>query len=837
LALFKSATGRPNRAKSLQRVTNRDWEDRDEMNEALRDLSQFKDLKADEIVPLLTSSETTVRFYAERLLKERHEARLIEQIYELASKRTTRAQSVIFHATIRATPQMALTHLERIVREGDKGAAQRAMEAISSMPAAQIGREFMGFLEHSRPGIRYLAIVKIGDTEDLLQMPAMVSKIVELAEDEDERIRLKVLEILAASNPAEAVRVALMQLKSPEPTVQQQAVRVLSQAIDHLGTSESTEDELLSLLTDGSEAVRSGVIEVMIGRPDQERILRKLLVFCKHLMGWMRDRTLVSLRTHSDKITGSVVKLMDDPDEDVRSMALMLGATLQAKECVPHIVKLLDEQDWWLRMIAAETLGKIGDIRAVAPLLKALADPTSAMVCLEALARIGDKKACKGVISCLSSPQPETRAEAIRTLVRLQDSRTVPAIEACAKEDPSPAIRERAEHAIKQLTGKAPMDEGSNVDIHDEDAADLAELGELERMLVEVREKNASDLHVVVDAPPVARINGALVPIREDNLTPADTRKLVMGLLNPLQKEVLKRDTQVDFCHSISGRGRYRANAYVERKGLSAAFRLIPQIVPTLSDIGLPSYLADLVNYRQGLVLVAGPSGSGKSTTLAALVNLFNERRRCHVLLLEDPIEFVHSPKECLINQREVRRHTEDFASALRGALRQDPDVIVVGEMRDPETVKLAIEASETGHLVIGTMNTNSAPKTIDRVIDNFPIKEQAQVRMMLAETVKMVICQSLVPAADGETRIALFEVMMGTLDVRNLIKDNKTYQIYGQMQVGKTKGHQTVDVALERLLDARRITPEQAWLRAQDKEVFEHRVSPEFLAGQTATE
>jgi len=807
------------------------------MNEALRDLSQFKDLKADEIVTFLTSSETTGRFFAEKILRERHEGRLIEQIYEVSKQRTTRAQSVIFHATIRSNPQMALSHLERIVREGDKGGAQRAMEAIASMPAKEIGREFMGFLEHPRPGIRYLAIVKIGESEELLKQPNILNKVADLANDEDERIRLQVLGILSKWSPAEAVRVALLQLKSPEPAVQQQAVRVLSEAIDHLGTSESTEDELLSLLTDGSEAVRTGVIEVMIRRPDQERILRKLLVFCKHLMGWMRDRTLVSLRNYADEITGAVVTLMDDPDEDVRSMALMLGATLQAKECVPHIVKLLDAEDWWLRMIAAETLGKIGDPRAVQPLIKALSNPASAMVCLEALAKIGDKAASKGVIGCLSSTQPETRAEAVRALVRLKETRAVPTLEECAANDPSQAIREHAAYAVKQLTGKAPMTESSNVDLHDEDAADISELGDLEQILVEVREKNASDLHIIVGAPPVARINGDLIELREEQLTPADTRKLIMGMLSPLQKEVLKRDTQVDFCHSITGRGRYRSNVYIERKGLAAAFRLIPQVVPTLNDIGLPTYLADLVNYRQGLVLVAGPSGSGKSTTLAALVNLFNERRRCHVLLLEDPIEFVHSPKECLINQREVRRHTEDFASALRGALRQDPDVIVVGEMRDPETVKLAIEASETGHLVIGTMNTNSAPKTIDRVIDNFPIKEQAQVRMMLAETIKMVIAQSLLPAADGENRIALFEIMMGTLDIRNLIKDNKTYQIYGQMQVGKTKGHQTVDVGLERLLDARRITAEQAWMRANDKDMFQHRVTPEFLAGQTATE
>jgi len=333
----------------------------------------------------------------------------------------------------------------------------------------------------------------------------------------------------------------------------------------------------------------------------------------------------------------------------------------------------------------------------------------------------------------------------------------------------------------------------------------------------------------------MVRLHGKLQAMGDEMLTPERTESLILGPMGKLEKSKLARDQQVDFCLTIRGSGRYRSNVYVERKGLSGSFRVIPNEVPTLNDIGLPTHLADLVNYHQGMIVVAGPSGSGKSTTLAALVNLFNERRRSHVLLLEDPIEFIHPAKGCLINQRQVGKHSKGFAEALRGALRQDPDVIVVGEMRDPETVMLAIEASETGHLVIGTMNTTSAPKTVDRIIDSFPVGEQAQVRIMLSETLKAVVCQNLLPRADGKGRAALFEVMMGNLGVRNLIRDNKTYQIIGQMQIGETTGHQTVDTALSRLLDEGIIAPEQAWLRADNKERFEHRVSPEFLAGQAA--
>ena len=574
---------------------------------------------------------------------------------------------------------------------------------------------------------------------------------------------------------------------------------------------------------------------MLLKRKDRDRLLRKILLFCKNLVGWVRDRTLASLRVHADELGPDIVRLMGDPDEDVRAMALLLGSTLENREAVPHIVKLLVDPDWWLRMIDAETLGKCGGARAVPALVAALAEPDSTMVCIEALARIRDPKALVVVARLLNRPEVEIRIEVLNALKEFADPRCLPLLLRIAEEDPSRAVRDRAGKLAEQWSTSLGPTTAGRIRIPEElRDAKMREYLPVQTLLVQAREEDASDLHILVDAPPVFRIHGRLIDVAGESVLSSErARALLEALLGPRERDLLQRNKQVDFCHTIPEIGRYRCNVYVERQGLAGAFRVIPNEVPTLDQIGLPSHLADIVNLHQGLVVVAGPSGSGKSTTLAALVNLFNEHRRSHILLLEDPIEYVHAAKGCLINQREVGRHTTSFASALRGALREDPDVIVVGQMRDAETVRLAIDTSETGHLVIGTMNTTSAPKTVDRIVQSFPIAEQQQIRVMLGETLKCVICQQPVPGAEGGGRIALFEVMMGTMGVRMLIRDAKTYQIARQMQIGETKGHVTIDSALSQLLAAGKITAETAWRRAKNRQIFEARLSPEFLADQ----
>jgi twitching motility protein PilT len=295
---------------------------------------------------------------------------------------------------------------------------------------------------------------------------------------------------------------------------------------------------------------------------------------------------------------------------------------------------------------------------------------------------------------------------------------------------------------------------------------------------------------------------------------------------------VLEQQHQLDFCYYIPQAGRYRGNVFHDHKGYNAVFRVIPEKPPTIQELGLPAHLAEIADYHQGLVLICGPSGSGKSTTMAALVNLFNETRSDHVLMMEDPVEFVHPFKNCLINQREVGSNTRSFARALRAALREDPDVIVIGELRDNESITLALTAAETGHIVLGTLNSTSAPKAIDRILSSFPVGEQPQIRASLSESLKYVIAQRLLPAREGRKQVAAFEVLKGTTNIANMIRDEKTYQIYSAMQIARSQGMQTFDEALKDLVKREQITAETAYMAANKKEEFEPLLSADFLKG-----
>lgn len=295
----------------------------------------------------------------------------------------------------------------------------------------------------------------------------------------------------------------------------------------------------------------------------------------------------------------------------------------------------------------------------------------------------------------------------------------------------------------------------------------------------------------------------------------------------------MERDLQLDFCHYVRRAGRYRGNVFLDLKGYNAVFRVIPEKPPTVSEIGLPPQLAEIASYQQGLVIVCGPSGSGKSTTLAALVNLFNETRHDHVITLEDPVEFVHPFKSCLVNQREVGSDTRSFARALRAALREDPDVIVIGDLRDNETVSLALTAAETGHIVLATLTATSTHKAIDRLITSFPVHEQPQVRAALAESLKFVIAQRLLPAHGERRLVACFEVLRATFSVANMIREEKTFQLPSVLQTGRALGMQSLDEALKQLLRRGAISPETAYLAAESKVEFEALVSAAFLEAE----
>jgi len=331
----------------------------------------------------------------------------------------------------------------------------------------------------------------------------------------------------------------------------------------------------------------------------------------------------------------------------------------------------------------------------------------------------------------------------------------------------------------------------------------------------------ASDLHLSSGLPPMIRVNGDVRRINLPAMEHKDVHGMVYDIMNDGQRKHYEDTLECDFSFEIPNLARFRVNAFVQNRGAAAVFRTIPSKVLTLEDLNCPRIFKDISEYPRGIVLVTGPTGSGKSTTLAAMINHVNETMYGHILTVEDPIEFVHQSKKCLINQREIGPHTLSFQNALRSALREDPDVILVGEMRDLETIRLALSGAETGHLVFATLHTSSAAKTIDRIIDVFPAAEKEMVRSMLSESIRAVISQTLLKTKDGQGRIAAHEILIGTPAIRNLIRENKIAQMYSTLQTGQQYGMQTLDHSLLELVKRNLVAASEARSKAANKDVF----------------
>ncbi|MEQ1582705.1 MAG: pilus retraction ATPase PilT [Candidatus Nitrotoga sp. LAW] len=331
----------------------------------------------------------------------------------------------------------------------------------------------------------------------------------------------------------------------------------------------------------------------------------------------------------------------------------------------------------------------------------------------------------------------------------------------------------------------------------------------------------ASDLHLSAGLPPMIRVHGDIRKINLPAMLHTEVHAMVYDIMNDGQRKIYEENKEIDFSFEIPGLARFRVNAFVHQRGAGAVMRTIPSKILTLADLNAPKILESIADYPRGMVLVTGPTGSGKSTTLAAMVNHRNEHEMGHILTVEDPIEFVHESKKCLVNQREVGAHTLSFQNALRSALREDPDIILVGEMRDLETIRLAMSAAETGHLVFGTLHTSSAAKTIDRIIDVFPADEKEMVRAMLSESLRAVISQTLLKTKDGAGRVAAHEIMICTPAIRNLIREAKVPQMYSSIQTGGALGMQTLDQCLQDLVKRNVVSSAEARTKAANKDTF----------------
>ena len=351
-------------------------------------------------------------------------------------------------------------------------------------------------------------------------------------------------------------------------------------------------------------------------------------------------------------------------------------------------------------------------------------------------------------------------------------------------------------------------------------------MASLPELLKKVVELEGSDLHITTQTPPQIRVHGHLQRVEGPEMTPAETKQLTYSVLTDAQKKRFEETLELDFSFGIKGLARFRCNMFNQRGAVAAVYRLIPEKIRGFSELGLPAVLANLAERPRGLVLVTGPTGSGKSTTLAAMIDKINKERKDHILTIEDPIEFVHQHQGCLVNQREVHSDTQSFSSALRAALREDPDIVLIGEMRDLETVEAALRIAETGHLTFGTLHTNSASQTINRIIDVFPSHQQSQIRTQLSLVLEGIVCQALLPKIGGG-RVCSLEIMIPTPGIRNLIREDKVHQIYSAMQTGQDKfGMQTANQSLATLYMKKLVTLEHAMEKSSNREELQEMIN-----------
>lgn len=828
MALFTSET-----KDALKKLAAKAYESTEERDALLAKVAAAEGLKPNDVVWMLFKPDRALRDWGATWLRRQNAPDLLEAFLGEARGKPEQA----FRAAAAAVNAMRIPGIENRLlqlvsatpQNKEFGEIQEIGRKLATemTPSPALAAVMWQMLSNATPDeqIVYLNRLATLDFDD-----KSVLRWQNIVKTEEGAARDKALEVLAERAPLSSLDLFIQHLPHAGYTVQQKIADALARAAESKPAEVTA--RLLPFVAADNPGTRSAVLSVLARTPDREAVARQYIIFSRGLAGFVRDRALDALRTFGDAFIEPVIALLDDEDEDVRAAAVQVASLIGDPRAVPGTIRLLKDPDWWVRIAAADMLGHMKDARAVEPLVLALADSEVKWAAIEALGRIGDPRALNALGKMLADPLPDVRIEVMLALPHFQHPSIPQILTKIAGTDPDRNVRQKAIDVLDgmQASGSAQVADMAAVRAAALAARSTAGEPRLNTLLIATRNQSGSDFHLSVGQPPIVRLASDLLRVQAPLFTPEDTEAMIKEILTEKQWETLQQQFQIDFSYMIPNGGRYRANVFYDHRGYHGVFRVIPERPPTITDLGMPAQLAEIADYHQGIVIICGPSGSGKSTTLAALVNLFNETRNDHVITLEDPIEFVHPFKNCLINQREVGSHTMSYARALRAALREDPDVIVIGELRDNESVGLALTAAETGHIVLGTLNSTSAPKAIDRIISSFAVDEQPQIRASLSESLKYVVAQRLLPAKEGRKQVAAYEVLKGTTNIANMIRDEKTYQMYSAMQIGKSQGMLTFDDTLKDLLRRNEITPETAYLAAMKKEDFESLVTAEFI-------
>ena len=800
----------------LARLRNRNWKTDADRDEILRAFAAIPDLDPEDAAWMAVEPDVAMRQASLSMLKRYPYEEASSALFPFLSSKT----EAIRRQTVQSLEHLAgggfLEKMQGFLGNPDPVVVHMALDYLRRNPAERALPWVARALSAGNPpAVRKKAFSIIEATVS----PRVSAIALQALDDDDEDIRFRAIQVIAKYPSETQIAPLLTHCRNDSHRVQDAAIAVLGPL---LAKTEKWNDELLPLLSDSNPRVRQMASRI-IATQNPAHIADAFLRTFRTTYGPAKDLAVDALRELGPQFLRAFLDRDASTDPAEQALAVSIAVTVRTPEAVPHCIRFLSSDDWWLRDRAALALAEIREEVALPHLLKMLQNPESSLSAAAALGVWGHPKALPALLEAYkqAKSQKELRLEILDAFGKIDDPRIAPLLANIVQVDPDPLVKEKAGRIAAQRSGTAVTGGmvGRVFEPLDFAATPRPSLSDLLR---HARAVGASDLHLSSGTVPQLRLHGRLGPLPMPPSSPEQVRGWLSSLLIDGRKEMLEEKRQLDFCHKDPELGRFRTNLFYQRKGPSAVFRLVPYEIPNLTDIRLPESLWEITTYSQGLILVTGPSGCGKTTTLAAIVDRINETQRGHILTVEDPIEYVHPNKESLVNQREVPAHSRSFAKALRQSLREDPDVILVGEMRDLETISLAITASETGHLVLATLHTTTASSTVDRIINAFPPDQQGQIRMMIADSLKAVISQTLLPRRDGSGRVAAYEILRNTSGISGLIRDAKTFQIPTALQTGSASGMVLMDAALLALVQDGTIDPRVAYDRAMRKEAFE---------------
>ncbi|MEX1246523.1 MAG: PilT/PilU family type 4a pilus ATPase [Thermoanaerobaculia bacterium] len=812
----------------LGKIRARAWKTEAERDELLKALGAAGELEAEDVAWMAVESDAAVRQAGLALLKRQQYEASSAAIFPFLASKTEAVRRLAMQALEQLAGGGFLEKLQGFLTHADPAVVHAALDHLRRNPNERalpwLARAISS--AHS-PAIRRKAFAIVETTPSTRVAPVALAAL----ESDDEELRFRAVQLLSKFPEDSQIPVLLRHCRNDSTRVQDAAIAALSPV---LAASKGTwTDELLPLLADTNPKVRQLASRIVATQPPA-RIADAFLRTFKTTFGPVRDRAIEGLRELGPEFLRAFLERDHGGDPAQAALAASIAVTIRSAEAVPHCVRFLTGDDWWLRDRAALALAEIRDESTLPHLLQMLKDPESNLSAAAALGVWGTPMALPGLLEAYKQADTlkDLRLEILDAFARMEDPRIGPLLQKIVQVDPDPLVKEKASSLLRERAGQAIDTSGSAVG-RTFQPLDFAATPEpsLSDLLRHARAVGASDLHLATGTVPQMRVYGKLGPLPLPETSPERMAAWLEPLLTGGREAELEARRQIDFCHKDAELGRFRTNVFFQRKGPSAVLRLVPYEIPNLRDLGVPESLWEVTGYSQGLILVTGPASCGKTTTLAAFVDRINETQAGHILTVEDPIEYVHTSKEALVNQREVPAHSRSFARALRQSLREDPDVILVGEMRDLETIALAITAAETGHLVLATLHTTTASSTVDRIINAFPADQQGQIRMMVADSLKAVVSQTLLPRRDGRGRVAAFEILRNTPNVAGLIRDSKSFQLPTAMQTGSAAGMMLMDSALLQLVQDGTIEPRVAYERAQRKEAFEALLTAEETA------